>query len=89
MRQNIVFIALTVLLCGCGMFDYHPYDGKLKGRLYNNADNIAKIEKNTKGKTTLRFAFLSDTQGWYDDTEDAVKALNVRNDIDFVIHGAT
>ena len=30
---------------------------------------------------------ISDTQRWYNSTEDVVKALNARGDIDFVIHG--
>ena len=32
---------------------------------------------------------ISDTQRWYNSTEDVVKALNARGDIDFVIHGET
>ena len=28
---------------------------------------------------------ISDTQRWYNSTEDVVKALNARGDIDFVI----
>ena len=30
---------------------------------------------------------ISDTQRWYNSTEDVVKALNARGDIDLVIHG--
>ena len=30
---------------------------------------------------------MGDSQRWYDETEDFVKSLNKRNDIDFVIHG--
>ena len=30
---------------------------------------------------------MGDSQRWYDETEDFVKEINKRNDIDFVIHG--
>jgi predicted phosphodiesterase len=39
------------------------------------------------GKKSITFAMISDTQGWYDETEEVVNAINKRKDIDFVIHG--
>lgn len=78
-------IALTLLLVGCQV-DYHPYDTRIKGEQGINAKNIARIETTTAGKEVIRFAVISDSQRWYDETKDAVKALNARNDIDFVIH---
>lgn len=38
------------------------------------------------GKEEFSFVLISDTQRWYDETEDAVNAINERNDVDFVIH---
>lgn len=38
------------------------------------------------GRTEMRFAVISDTQRWYDETEEAVNILNQRDDIDFVVH---
>lgn len=76
-----------VLLYGCDLFNYHPYDGRLKGELHINNKNIAEIEEAMAGKTDFKFAFISDTQGWFDDTESAVRDINSRSDIDFVIHG--
>ena len=52
-----------------------------------NAKNIARIEEICEGKDTLRFVLMGDSQRWYDETEDFVKALNKRDDVDFVIHG--
>jgi predicted phosphodiesterase len=83
---------LTVFLCAmafsaCDMIEYNPYDGRIKGERGINQKNIARIQDNLTGKTTIRFAFLSDTQRWYDETEEFVDALNQRNDVDFVLHG--
>ena len=69
------------------MFEAHPYDGHITGERDLNEKNITKIEEKLKDSTTFTFAFITDTQRWYDDTEDVVKELNKRNDVDFVIHG--
>lgn len=89
MKLNIAFcgVLMLLLLQACDMFEYHPYDGKTSGEKGINAKNSALIEEKCAGKTTIRFAFISDTQRWYDDTEDFVKHMNKREDIDFVIHG--
>lgn len=75
------------MLDGCDIIDIHPYDGKIDGDTYINARNIERIEQVTDGKAEIRFAFISDTQRWYDETEDEVADINSRSDIDFVIHG--
>jgi len=69
------------------MIEYHPYDGRIKGETNINNKNIARIEAAFADKETIRFILVSDTQRWYDETEDFVKSINKRNDIDFVIHG--
>lgn len=66
--------------------DYHPYDTRIDGECGINAKNIARIEASTAGKSAIRFAVISDTQRWYDETREAVSALNARGDIDFVLH---
>ncbi|MDL2291610.1 metallophosphoesterase, partial [Bacteroides sp. OttesenSCG-928-F21] len=68
-------------------FEYHPYDGKIQGETDINRKNIARIEKACADKETIRFVFMGDTQRSYDDTEDFIKLINQRSDIDFVIHG--
>ena len=80
-------LLLTIAFGGCDAFDYHPYDGHVSGETGINAKNIARIEKVCAGKTTIRFAVVSDTQRWYDETEDFVREINKRDDIDFVLHG--
>lgn len=88
--MNIKYISLICLLscmvAACDMIDYHPYDVRIKGETNLTETNIARIEKNCKGKNTFKFAVISDTQRWYDETEAEVKDINARGDIDFVIH---
>lgn len=87
MRKEIGSFLFCLLLAGCDVIDYHPYDVKIKGETGINAKNTKRIEEKCLGKTTIRFIAMGDSQRWYDETEDFVKAANARNDIDFVIHG--
>ena len=87
MRKSVYVFLSCFLLSGCGMIDYHPYDVRISGETEVNAHNIERIEANCQGKTTIRFVTMGDSQRWYDETEDFVKEINKRNDIDFVIHG--
>ncbi|MBP3773998.1 MAG: metallophosphoesterase [Bacteroidaceae bacterium] len=80
----ILFICIGVT--SCDLIEYHPYDGRLDGARHLTQENIRKIEALCADKDTIRFAEISDTQRWYDDTEDLIKAINQRGDIDFVIH---
>ena len=74
------------LLAGCDMIEYHPYDLDIDGETGINAKNIRLIESALAGRKEISFAVISDTQRWYDETEDEVEAVNARHDIDFVIH---
>lgn len=85
--KNILTLLACLLLAACDMIDYHPYDVRVDGERDVNARNIELIEEACRGKTTLRFAVMGDSQRWYDETEDFVNALNKRDDVDFVIHG--
>ncbi len=86
-KKTTVFLTCLLLLSGCDLIDYHPYDVRITGKRDINAQNIQRIENNCKGKTTLRFIVMGDSQRWYDETRDFVNAANKRGDIDFVIHG--
>ena len=79
-------LLLPLLAAGCDHIEYHPYDTDISGEQNINAKNIARIEAACRGRQTVRFAMISDTQRWYDETEKAVEALNARDDIDFVLH---
>lgn len=85
MKQLFFLLFAITQLIACKV-EYHPYDTRIRGEQDINNKNIARIEAATEGKRTIRFAVISDTQQWYDETEKAIDALNKRNDIDFVIH---
>lgn len=86
MRIRTKIGLLLLLLAQSCQTEFHPYDTRIKGETGINDKNIARIETATAGKEAIRFAVISDTHRWYDETRDAVKALNRRSDLDFVIH---
>ena len=52
-KKGIIGIFLScLLLTGCDMIDYHPYDVKIKGERDINNKNIEKIEAKCLNKTT-------------------------------------
>ena len=71
-----IFSFILVMAVSCSTLDIHPYDCDIKGERDINARNIAKIEEYTNAKKEFTFAFISDTQRWYDETEDVVKSIN-------------
>ncbi|MBE6230354.1 MAG: metallophosphoesterase [Bacteroidales bacterium] len=83
--------ALTILvcsmICSCSALDYHPYDAHITGAKNLTEKNVRLIEEALEGKKEFRFAMISDTQRWFDETEMAIEAINARDDIDFVVHG--
>lgn len=87
MRKNVILsILISLTLYGCEMFDCHPYDVNISGERGLTERNVKLIELQTCGKKSLRFAMISDTQGAYDETADAVKAINKEN-VNFIVHG--
>lgn len=92
--NDIILYAASCLLAtasllvpaGCDVIEYHPYDTRFDGPTDINATNMARIEEACSGKARIRFAVISDTQRWYDETHEGVQSINARGDIDFVIH---
>lgn len=84
--KKLIITLLIPSLCSCDLIDIHPYDGNIDGATSLNRKHIAKIESMLANRDTICFAVISDTQRWYDETEDEVASINKRNDIDFVIH---
>lgn len=83
--KNLLHFAVVLILISCDMLEYHPYDCNISGAHGLTEKNVEAIEL-SEYSDTLKFAMITDTQRWYDDTYDAVKAINRRNDISFVIH---
>ena len=63
-KNQISTFLLTVclLLAGCDMIEYHPYDLDIDGETGINEKNIAIIEETGKGRKEFAFAVISDTQ---------------------------
>lgn len=81
-----LLLPLSGLLQACDMIEYHPYDLDIDGETEVNTRNIQRIETALDGKKEFSFAVISDTQRWYDETEDAVADMNEKGGIDFVVH---
>ena len=78
---------LLLTITSCNLLESSPYDARVTGDTGINARNVTRIENALAGKSSFRFAFISDTQRWYDETEAFVAHLNSRDDVDFVLHG--
>lgn len=87
MRTDCFILFFLLILSGCDMFEAHPYDAHVRGDKDINEAQISLIEQQLKDSRSFRFAFISDTQRWYDETEEVVRHINARGDVDFVIHG--
>ena len=85
-RHVLPAAAALTLLPACDMLTSHPYDVHITGEKNLTDKNIALITEAMRGRTSMRFAVISDTQKCYDETADAVEAINARGDIDFVLH---
>lgn len=75
------------ILHSCDSFDYHPYAKNISGRTGIHAVSIPEIEKQCAGKDTVCFAFITDTQGSYNEMKSGIDYVNKRSDVDFVLHG--
>lgn len=85
-RSVIGIVLIMLAVSSCEIIDIHPYDGKIEGETGINGKNIKEIEEMLAHRRTICFAVISDTQRWYDETEEEVEDINKRADIDFVIH---
>jgi len=85
-KNYFCLLILVLVLGGCDMFETSCYDANISGDTYINIKNITRISSVCEDKDTICFAVISDTQGWYDETEEIVAQLNKRTDVDFVIH---
>ncbi|MGV3538286.1 MAG: metallophosphoesterase family protein [Rufibacter sp.] len=85
--QGWVLVTCLQLLSACDLFEYHPYEGNIEYRdlTAKNVARIKELEKTFDPATPLYIAFISDTQGFFKETEDMVKDINQRN-VHFALH---
>ena len=90
----VSLLGLLLVFNSCELVEYSPYQVKLPDSEQDlNRQNAEKIEAlGLKPTDTLRIALISDTQRFYDETEDFVKAINNLTEqkgkrVHFVLHG--
>lgn len=83
---TVAVLISMVTFQACNLIEYHPYDTHVSGAVRLNHQMKERIEDSCAGKDTIRFAQISDTQRWYDETQDLVNAINAHGHIDFVVH---
>ena len=49
-NKNLYTLLTCLLLTGCDLIDYHPYDVRISGETDVNAHNIEQIEASVKEK---------------------------------------
>ncbi|MFA8436235.1 MAG: metallophosphoesterase [Marinifilaceae bacterium] len=89
-RTGIIgMFALLGAIPGCDLpFEYSPYDVVVENKYKDLTNkNLAKLKELDTGSSQFKFALITDNHTFYDEFEETVKALNKRDDIDFVIHG--
>lgn len=88
MYLKFVLYTISIMLFACcEQLRYHPYEDVDDVPTRLTEKNVWKIEELGKGRDTIRFAFISDTQRNYDDTRKAINYLNGCDELDFVLHG--
>lgn len=81
----VVFILIVINLSGCNeLIEYSPYDTNIVSKNINLTntvfDNTAFLTEDT-----LKFVLIADPHISYDDLKDAIKKINVEEDIKFII----
>lgn len=62
-NKNLYTLLVCLLLAGCDLIDYHPYDVRISGETDVNAHNIEQIELSAKERqpsVLSRWAIRSD-----------------------------
>lgn len=83
-RLLLFSIISTLLLTSCEAFEETPFSMGSR-HLYLNNKNYQELLNSVPNDSIVRFAFIGDTQRFYDDTEEAVEKINSIPDIDFTI----
>lgn len=81
----LILVGFTLsTLCICFDMEYSPFatDVDEKNLTIKNLD---EIKAHNDGQVPFKIAFFSDTHQFYDETNELIKILNKRTDIDFVI----
>lgn len=79
-----LFLLIALAISSC--IKYSPYEVTISEDEANQIEkNLQKLKSRNQEGDTITFAFIGDTQRFYDEAIDFVDAVNRRNDIEFVI----
>ena len=85
--RNLAVCCCMAAVTACSNLEYHPYSARYYGSEGIQAEAIRRIEEMCAGKDTICFAFITDTQAAYDEMRDAMRFLDSRQDVMFIVHG--
>ena len=55
---HTALLSASLLLTGCEVIEYHPYDTRISGETDLNRRNMERIEAECLGRDTIRFAAI-------------------------------
>ena len=80
-----ILLFILFLFSSCSDFiEYSPFDTNVRSE-YLNKDHILRIVNNNPVNDTLKFAVFSDVHEDYDAMSDAIRDINSRKDVSFII----
>jgi predicted phosphodiesterase len=85
----MTFFCIFLVLTGCNIFQFSPYDTDLETNIRNNnRNNILMIENilTVAERDSFSFAVISDSHSDYDDLYDVVKWINKNQNIKFTVY---
>ena len=84
---TLLWLWVSVWIGSCSNFEYIPYGADIDGPHDLHAKNIADIERICQGCDTIRFAFITDSQGAYDEMKAAMDVIDRAGNVQFIVHG--
>ena len=79
---SISAVGAMVVLSGCSLFEYHPYETNVDDHNLNEKA-IREIVAHPSADDTIRIIAMGDSQRFYDEVDDFVRSANKQN-VDFV-----
>ena len=73
--KPILIAGACLTMCACENFESHPYSVRLPAPVGIHERNIPQIQAKADADGSFSFAFLTDTQGSYDDMRDALDQI--------------
>jgi 3',5'-cyclic AMP phosphodiesterase CpdA len=81
--RSLFVVTLMLIVSGCSLFEYHPYETNVRGEKNLNAKAIREIQSQQTDDDTIRLILMGDSQRFYDELDDFVRSANKQR-ADFV-----